>query len=673
MSEVVLLRDDYCAAPSSLPPPVKKRKSFTNVSRQMQHIKTDQILEVLNNFIDCEKENDDECELTVTQLLGFLIYRINYVNNREVANLGLSIFEQKVSEKPSFDNLDAISLMHDLTLTKTQMRNVKSYLKQKDDYSPNTTDLLQPRKELKPVIHMELDGDGVSVDYKELIKMTSTSLINAVKMNEMAELDPSKPLMAVYKDGCDGAGSQSTWNSRSMINASDHMFQYSIVPLRLEQDSKVLWKNPTPNAATSTRPIYLFRASEDDPAVLNLVIPVTDKARGELMSSHIPISDNEGNVYNVSHVIHDTMKDLKLKKIWSGLGGADCIICEARKPDLMDPEKICHGFPITRNANSSLELYERLIFEGDGEIIRKPNDYNSRKGLTNIPLTSSDQHSITILHSFINVLGWFLKLLYRCHASYETWLERKTVIGEPIRRAKERVLTIIKNATGMTLDQVSGANDKSGTSNDGNQARRFFSQESSLVILSCVDDKYKETIKELHRNLTVILRVVSSSNEIDCEKLHQLTLQTSLLLAEKLPWVSINYTLHGLLHHSVEQIQLNSSYSLGSLSEEALESNNNFVRRYLEQFSRKICPTEQLKDAFSRLLERSDPVIIFHQRRFKNLQFCTVCNCSHHLTKNHDKYSDKMEKSKVVNEYDSMISGILTQDNIYVAVFINNI
>ena len=166
MSEVVLLREDYCAAPSSLPPPVKKRKSFTNVSRQMQRIKTDQILEVLNNFIDCEKENDDECELTVTQLLGFLIYHINYVNNREVANLGLSIFEQKVNEKPSFDNLDAISLMHDLTLTKTQMRNVKSYLKQKDVYFPNTTDLLQPRKEVKPVIHTELDGDGVSVDYK---------------------------------------------------------------------------------------------------------------------------------------------------------------------------------------------------------------------------------------------------------------------------------------------------------------------------------------------------------------------------------------------------------------------------------------------------------------------------------------------------------------------------
>ena len=114
----------------------------------------------------------------------------------------------------------------------------------------------------------------------------------------------------MYKDGCDGAGSQSCWNSLSMINASDHMFQYSVVPLRLEQESKVLWKNPTPNAANCTRPVYLLRLHEDDPAVLNLVIPTTDKAREEL-ATLINITDKDGVIYKVQHEIHDTMKDLK--------------------------------------------------------------------------------------------------------------------------------------------------------------------------------------------------------------------------------------------------------------------------------------------------------------------------------------------------------------------------
>ena len=126
----------------------------------------------------------------------------------------------------------------------------------------------------------------------------------------------------------------------------------------------------------------------------------------------------------------------------------------------------------------------------------------------------------------------------------------------------------------------------------------------------------------------------------------ELTTKTSLLIAEKLAWVSINYTLHGLLHHSVEFIQLNNDWSIGALSEEALESNHKFARRYLDQFSRKISPTDQLKDAMSRLIERSDPEIISHQRNFQNIRFCIICNTSHHMK----KYPHTCQISTVENE-----------------------
>ena len=329
----------------------------------------------------------------------------------------------------------------------------------------------------------------------------------------------------------------------------------------------------------------------------------------------------------------------------------------------MNAEKIKLGFPITRTANSSIELYEILIFEGEGTIIKKPKDYDHRKGLTNQPLTSSDQHSITILHSYVNVLGWFLKVIYRCHASYECWIEKKTIEGEPIRRAKSVVRDMLKETTGLTLDQVAGANSRGGTTNDGNQARRFFKSESRDFVVACVAEKYKGTINCLHKNLSVILRVLSSTKEVNCEKLRDITTETSLLIAEKLPWVSLNHTIHGVLHHSVELIQINNNWSIGSLSEEALESNNKFVRRYLEQFSRKMNPTDQLKDAMSRLIERSNPEILFHQRKFKNLRFCNICNSSHHMTKNHHKYPNVQQISMVENEYDSLVSEILIQSD----------
>ena len=81
-------------------------------------------------------------------------------------------------------------------------------------------------------------------------------------------------------------------------------------------------------------------------------------------------------------------------------------------------------------------------------------------------------------------------------------VEKSTIIGEPIRRAKTNVQKILKESTGLMLDQVAGANDKTGTSNDGNQARRFFKWETCDVIVNLVEDKYKETVACLHKNLS---------------------------------------------------------------------------------------------------------------------------------------------------------------------------
>ena len=433
------------------------------------------------------------------------------------------------------------------------------------------------------------------------------------------------------------------------------LFQYSIVPLRVEQGTDVIWKNATPNSSSSTRPVFLLRAEEDEERVLELVVPTTDAAREQLKQPR-DIFDDNSNIYTVTNYIHDSMKDLKFKKKLSGLGGADCIICESRKADWKDVNKVKEGFPITRTAGSSIDLYQQLMEEGNGgEIRKKQGDYTSRKGLTQKPITSSDQHSICILHSYLNVLGWFLKLLYRCNQSYECWMERKTIIGEHIRIGKANVQTILREERGLYLDQVSGANDKGGTSNDGNQARRFFHVDSADAVVSCVHPKYKENIKKLHQNLSVLLRVISSTSEVDCEELSKLTMETSLFIPTEFKWAEINFTLHGLLHHSVELIVSNSGWSIGTLSEEALESNNKFVRRYLERFSRKISPVQQLTDAMSRLLERSDPGVLYRQNKIKRRIVCNICGAKH-KTDNHEKSAGP---SEILNLYDETVLKLL--------------
>ena len=59
------------------------------------------------------------------------------------------------------------------------------------------------------------------------------------------------------------------------------------------------------------------------------------------------------------------------------------------------------GSPINRSAEDTLTLYRKLVGE-DGVINAKGGDFKTRQGLTQRPLTTSDQASITVTHSYIN-------------------------------------------------------------------------------------------------------------------------------------------------------------------------------------------------------------------------------------------------------------------------------
>ena len=52
------------------------------------------------------------------------------------------------------------------------------------------------------------------------------------------------------------------------------------------------------------------------------------------------------------------------------------------------------------------------------------------------------------------------------------------------------------------------------------------------------------------------MRVVSGTTKVDSGELHKLTIQISFIIAREFKWVDINFTVHGLLHHSVELIVL---------------------------------------------------------------------------------------------------------------------
>lgn len=177
----------------------------------------------------------------------------------------------------------------------------------------------------------------------------------------------------VLEDDCGGAGSQSVMRSVKSIGSAQNMFVYGIIPLSIKRNRQIIWRNQIPNSPECLRPVYLIREKENDQVLLDYVVSSTDNARDRINENGLVLRFDAISI-DVSVAIKDTMKDLKLKKCLSRLGGAGC-----KQNDWMDIKQIEEGFPINRSADETLKLYQSLVDE-DGKIPTKPNDFMVRQG-----------------------------------------------------------------------------------------------------------------------------------------------------------------------------------------------------------------------------------------------------------------------------------------------------
>ena len=261
-------------------PSMKRRKMFADLGARMQKERTESLLHHVKDYVanDCP-------ELSVTQLLGYLIHRVNIQSDKRTAQVGHHLYRSTINDTHSFDVNDAVALMHSLTLSREQMRKMRHILAYKGIYFPTSNELLEGRKKLRPVVSPVLDGKGVQVQYNDLVKMTIESVLTLVskeKLNEKASV-----LEMIFKDGGDGDGQQVVWNSKSMLDAKEYMFQYGITPLKLirrrdDGSTVCLWQNHTPNASQTLRPLFLIREKGNGEDLLSAVITATDKARVDL-------------------------------------------------------------------------------------------------------------------------------------------------------------------------------------------------------------------------------------------------------------------------------------------------------------------------------------------------------------------------------------------------------
>lgn len=584
-------------------PPKRPTKDFTDIGpRQKRNKLTD-----INSKLD-EFANDNNID--VNQVLGWILHQRNYNTNKYLAKVGEELYQTGNIAEQSLTKLDldhTLALKSHINMSRNDMDFVKSYLSD-SIHIPNRNLIREHSQSLLPIVRECREEKGI------IIESTSASIVLTVKRligRALTEKIPlSTDLLYRQKTGHDGAGGQSVYRANQNPMTDANIFSKMMVPLSLSDTNtgQEFWRNQTPNSAFWARPMALI-AEKENPELIRFVNEIFEPQEQALRENGLSF-DYNGQNYKVSVIIEDSMKDMKVRMVESGLGGADCLMCHTRQADWKDVKKISEedAFQITRTAEKTVQLYKEMI-EEKGQIVRKKNDYEVRAGLTTEPLSTSDHHYITLTHQYINGTTWYLNIFYRISSNLLVWTIRGEENQAKLKVAKYSVLKHIEENTGLKLDQCDSSSGNTGTSTTGSQGRRFFSYELREKVIGCLPNKYKNIMNWLMKTYSVILRAVSSTQQVNVDELKKITREFTLFVAEELAWIEYNLTVHNLIFHSAELIERNNGIALGELSEEALESCNKDVRNYREFLARKIGHIPNLTDVFNRLYIRSDPLL----------------------------------------------------------------
>lgn len=156
---------------------------------------------------------------------------------------------------------------------------------------------------------------------------------------------------------------------------------------------------------------------------------------------------------------------------------------------------------------------------------------------------------------------------------------------------KKRIQQEFRKELGLLIDIVKQG---SGTTNDGNTARRFFSEIHTSAKITGLDES-------LIKRFSVILQAISCGEMINARKFALYALETAQKFVDTYGWYYMSSSVHKLLIHG-EKIISKFSIPIGHLSEEGSEARNKEFREYRRSHSRKINRIKTNEDGLHHLL-----------------------------------------------------------------------
>ena len=154
------------------------------------------------------------------------------------------------------------------------------------------------------------------------------------------------------------------------------------------------------------------------------------------------------------------------------------------------------------------------------------------------------------------------------------------------------------NTFSVRVDEVQHG---SGTSMNGNSARKCFSNPSKLAETLCINE-------ELVKRLAFVVLAFKQKEGINLNKLEIYCTETYKHFFKIYPWAKLNPSVHKMLRHGVE-IARKFPLSLAYFAEDAAESLHKCYRKNSISHARQNSRANRLKDVFNRSVDLSDPLI----------------------------------------------------------------
>lgn len=404
---------------------------------------------------------------------------------------------------------------------------------------------------------------SAEVTLQSLLDHTTSRLFKYLEeVLEVIDFEEKQNLELISKWGCDG--SQQTQFKQKFQNLSDsdaNIFQSSCVPIKLitkvNGKKKTIWQNPSPSSTRFCRPIRI-RFLQETSDVTNEEIRYIEDQISVLNKTEVQIN---GDVLKVKHTMLLTMVDGKVCNAATGTASTmRCYICGLTSKDF---NKLDKSFP---------ENPDTLKF------------------------------GLSTLHTRIRFFESVLHLSYRI--PIQKWQARSVEEKKIVEDTKKNIQRKFKDELGLIVDVPKQG---FGTSNDGNTARRFFSDAETASRITGVDI-------ELIKRFKVILEVITSGHRIDDKKFQTYADETARLYVSLYNWHPMTPTVHKVLVHGATIIK-KALVPIGQLSEEAAEARNKHFRLYRAKYSRKSNREACNRDVLNWLLLSSDPFVSCSRQR----------------------------------------------------------